>query len=98
MNQNKSRGKKWVVFVSVLLLEAHKLQVEPIQLFDMAFQDSPPHHPHFFQIFISSDNMSMRNMTGGGREGKSITYFVRGDDLHDDDDDDDEPMMMMMNQ
>ena len=41
--------------------------------------------------------MSMRNMTGGGREGKSITYFVRGDDLHDDDDDDDdEPMMMMM--
>ena len=23
-------------------------------------------------------------MTGGGREGKSITYFVRGDDLHDD--------------
>ena len=82
--------------MSVLPLEAHKLQVEPIQLFDMAFQDSPPHHPHFFQIFISSDNMSMRNMTGGGREGKSITYFVRGDNLHDgdDDDDDDEPMMM----
>ena len=84
-------------FVSELPLEAHKLQVEPIQLFDMAFQDSPPHHPHFsfLQIFISSDNMSMRNMTGGGREGKSITYFVRGDNLHDgDDDDDDEPMMM----
>ena len=93
MNQNKSREKKWVVFVSVLPLEAHKLQVEPIQLFDMAFQDlGLLLIPFFLQIFISSDNMSMRNMTGGGREGKSITYFVRGDNLHDGDDD--EPMMM----
>ena len=80
--------------MSVLPLEAHKLQVEPIQLFDMAFQDSPPHQhrhfPFFLQIFISSDNMSMSNMTGGGREGKSITYFVRGDNLHDGDDGDDD--------
>ena len=34
----------------------------------------------------------MMNMTGGGRVGKPITYFVRGDldDLDGDDDDDDE--------
>ena len=33
--------------------------------------------------------MSMMNMTGGGRVGKPITYFVRGD-FHDDDNDDDD--------
>ena len=34
--------------------------------------------------------MSMMNMTGGGRVGKPITYFVRGDfDLNLDGDDDD---------
>ena len=33
--------------------------------------------------------MSMMNMTGGGRVGKPITYFVRGD-LDDDDDGDDD--------
>ena len=32
----------------------------------------------------------MMNMTGGGRVGKPITYFVRGDLDDDDDDDDDE--------
>ena len=37
-------------------------------------------------------------MTGGGREGKSITYFVRGDNLHDGDDDDDDDESMMMRQ
>ena len=34
--------------------------------------------------------MSMMNMTGGGRVGKPITYFVRGDFHCDDDDDDDD--------